>query len=406
MFQFTNIAGRSLVGLGMALAALVPFSGAQAAKFTVLHAFAGGSDGLSPSSGLLMDSAGNLYGTTAGGGSANEGVIYKITSAGVESVLYTFTCGADGGGPSGTLIADSAGNLYGTASECGAGNDGAIFKISPSGAETTIYAFTGGTDSGPGGGLVADASGNLYGKTYYGGSSGCGFGCGTVFEVTPGGVENVLHTFGGGTDGTGPSGPLLLDGAGNLYGTTVYGGTTGYGTLFKIAPGGAETVLYNFCSSSNCADGGVPEGGVIADGAGNFYGTTSLGGANCSGYMGCGTVFELNSAGTESVLYSFDGDFGGTENGWVPFAGLYKDASGNFYGTTASGGKGKCYTVNGCGVVFQLAPGGVETVLKVLTKGRGGAPYAGLIADQHGYLYGTTSTGGTYGYGSVIKIKE
>jgi uncharacterized repeat protein (TIGR03803 family) len=316
----------------------VVFRLSPAGKEKVLHAFAGDStEGASAYFGLVRDAAGNLYGTTQSGGALNDGAVYRINPTGKETVLYSFAAGADGAGPSGVLVRDGAGNLYGTAETGGGiGHQGIVFKLNPAGKETILYSFTGGADgSDPAAGVIRSSTGNLYGTTYAGGSSNKG----EVFRVSPAGKEKVLYSFTGGADGGYPRAGLVQDKAGNFYGTTTAGGT-GFGTVFKLTPAGKEIVLYSF---TGAADGSVPAAGVIRDAAGNFYGTTLFGGSGC----GCGVVFKVATRGKETVLHTFAG---GTTDGSYPFAGLVRDAAGNFYGTASSDGAA------GFGVVFRIKP--------------------------------------------------
>ena len=362
--------------------------GASAAPVeTVLHSFMGGpSDGSFPEAGLIADSSGNLYGTTIAGGKPGYGTVVKLSPGGTETVLHSFTGGTDGAGPLAGLIADSRGNLYGTAEKV-------VFKLSPSGTETVLYSFTGGSDgNGADAGLIADSSGNLYGTTIAGGKSGYG----TVVKLSPGGTETVLYSFcslPNCTDGSFPIAGLIADSSGNLYGTTVFGGASGDGVVFKLTPGGTETVLYSFTGGS---DGANPYAGLFADSSSNLYGTAEYGGArSCLGMnVGCGVVFKLSPSGTETVLYSFTGG----SDGGNPTAGLIADSSGNLYGTTSAGASGSGCGGKfdfGCGVVFKLSPNGTYTVLHSFTGGSdGGVPLAGLIADSSGNLYGTTEGGG------------
>jgi uncharacterized repeat protein (TIGR03803 family) len=259
---------------------------------TVLYSFTGGADGNQPGAGLVFDSSGNLYGTTPYGGRFGSGVVFKLSPAGTETVLYSFTGGADGGNPFSPLILDSKGNLYGTASAGGASYSGVVFKVAPGGTETVLYSFTGAADGGaPYAGLVFDSNGNLYGTAFYGGVSNAG----TVFELSPPAVaggawtENVLHSFTY-ADGAGPyfGTGLLFDANKNLYGITSTGGATDAGVVFKLSPGGTETVLYNFRSG-----GGHPKSiDLLADVNGNLYGTTDE-----DGTLGYGMVFELTGTG-------------------------------------------------------------------------------------------------------------
>jgi uncharacterized repeat protein (TIGR03803 family) len=302
-----------------------------------------------------------------------------------------------------------------------------VFKLDPSGTETPLYDFSGGADgANPHAGLIRDAVGNLYGTTSFGGntSSSCPYGstgCGVVFKLDPSGTETVLHTFSGGTDGANPYAGLIRDAAGNLYGTTSFGGntssscpygSTGCGVVFKLDPTGQHyRVLYPF---SGGADGSAPEAGFVRDAAGNLYGTTGNGGSSCSVCIyGCGVVFKLVAAGNETVLSTFSGGADGSGPG--PNR-LIRDPSGNLYGTTSSGGNtsSSCPVgiYGGCGVVFKLDPSGKETVLYTFSGGADGwESLGGLIRDRAGNLYGTTGFGGnfsgscnTYGCGMLFKL--
>jgi uncharacterized repeat protein (TIGR03803 family) len=379
---------------------------------TVLYSFRGGEDGASSALGnLVMDKQGNLYGTTPSGGIANSsctsgscGTVFKVSPAGKEKVLYRFTGGADGASPQAGLVIDQAGNLYGTTfaggiQNCAGKGCGTVFKVSPAGQETVLYSFTGGDDGGlPIGGLVMDKTGNLYGTT----EDSAPLTFGTVFKLTPSGTETVLHTFTGGSDGVSPSyGNLLMDTRGNLYGTTQAGGSSQGGTVFRVTPSGTETVLYAFKGG---ADGKLPFGSLAMDKQGRIYGTTSLGGMPC----GCGTVYRLTPSGTETVLYTFQGG----ADGLGPLGGVVLDSAGNLYGTTEFGGSTTCTPVT-CGTVFKVSTSRTETVLHsfVLNGSDGIIPFSGLLMDKQGNFYGTTADGGTgtgaacpAGCGSVYKV--
>jgi len=257
---------------------------------------------------LIRDSAGNLYGQSIG-------VVFKLTPAGRFIVLHTFTAG----GPPGSLARDSAGNLYGYD---GVGT-GSLFKLTPSGAYSLLYTFCSQSNcadgSNPVGAPIIKSDGNFYGNTSDGGS----LNNGTIFEVTPQGQETVLYSFMGGSDGANPTSKLTQDAAGNLYGTTYNGGGNNYysdGVVFKLTPTGVESVLYAFCSLSGCADGVEPEGPVILDVGGNVYGTTSEGGSTNDG-----VVFKLSPSGEETIIYDAPG---------LPGVGtaVVMDKSGNLYG--------------------------------------------------------------------------
>jgi len=316
---------------------------------SVLYSFLGGTtDGLRPAAGLIMDSAGNLYGTTSAGGpnistggSDGDGTVFEVRTSGTQGVLYFFAGSpTDGLRPYAGLVMDSAGNLYGTTEAGGANLDGTVFKLSPTGTETVLYSFGAVPDgSGPFAGLIMDGAGNLYGTTFAGGAASGG----TVFKLSPTGAESVLYSFNGGTtDGDGPRAGLIMDSAGNLYGTTSAGGSSNDGTVFKLSPAGTETILYSF--KGGTSDGAIPDSGVIADGTGNLYGITGSGGANNRG-----TVFKISAASTESILYSFAG---GASDGSGP-VGLMMDSAGNLYGTTNFGGA-YCVSQGGCGTVFKM----------------------------------------------------
>jgi uncharacterized repeat protein (TIGR03803 family) len=248
---------------------------------TVLYRFSGISGDGFPQDGVVRDSSGNLYGTTQNGGPDNAGTVFKIDPAGEKTVLYSFTGSTDGGYPMAGVVLDTEGNLYGTTFGGGSGA-GTVFKVNPTGEETVFYAFTGSTDGGyPEAGVIRDSRGNMYGTTYSGGTDGLG----TVFEVYANGQETVLHNFTGGSDGGLPLGASLArDSAGNLYGTTPQGGSTDFGVVFKIDVKGNETILHTFSGSG----GKVPYGTLVIDKAGNLYGTTFEGGA-----YGGGVVFKI-----------------------------------------------------------------------------------------------------------------
>ncbi len=371
----------------------------QAQTFTVLYTFTGGADGGQPYAGLIVDNKGNLYGTTSEGGSGllgcpkGCGTVFKVDSAGNETVLHNFgQITTDGASPMfGSLIRDSAGNLYGTTSFGGTYDSGTIFRLSASGKET-VLSFAGGAKGGfPYAGLTPDTAGNVYGTTYYRGTGCPPYGCGTVFKVSSTGKETVLYSFTGGADGGYLWDGVVRDSAGNLYGTTLDGGTSNYGTVFKVDSTGNKTVLHSFPEGE---DGGDPYAGLIRDSAGNLYGTTSAGGAS-----GGGTVFKVDSSGNETILYSFCSKTL-CEDGEAPFAGLAMDSAGNLYGTTYYGGFDLYY-----GVVFKLDPTGKETVLYNFTgSDDGGLTYAGVVLDSAGNIYGTTPSYGAYGYGTAFKI--
>ena len=325
---------------------------------SVLHSFGAAGDGANPVAALAEDAAGNLYGTTLYGGTGKCtlgcGTVFKLTPSGDETVLHSFTAniGSDGNSPEAGVILDAAGNLYGTTLEGGWGSChggcGTVYEVSSAGVEKVLWNFEGGAVGSwhPEGGLVMDAVGNLYGNVMFGGG-GAGNGCGLVFKLSNNGTkwgETVLHRFLKSTDGCQPVAALTLDSVGNLYGITEFGGTSNYGTVFKVTAAGKETVLVNFDGTN----GRLPQSALVQDAEGNFYGTTNFGPdtAGCSG-LGCGTVFKMTPAGVESVYFAFPDN---EQDGEYPL-GVVLDSAGNLYGTTpvTMGGQ---YPGN----VFQIAP--------------------------------------------------
>ncbi|MGA2373610.1 MAG: choice-of-anchor tandem repeat GloVer-containing protein [Candidatus Korobacteraceae bacterium] len=386
---------------------------AQAQTYQVLYNFTGGQDGAYPEAGLTMDGGGNLYGTAYQGGSMNRGTVYKLAHRGTGwalSPLYNFTGQGDGGAPIAGVVFGPNGTLYGTTEfagqDCGEGC-GVVFNVRPPTAicktvicpwtETVIYSFRGDTDgANPGyGDLTFDQAGNIYGTTYFGGTNSQG----VVYKLTPSNgkwTESAIHTFSGASDGENPYSSVIFDTSGNLYGTTFAGGAHGYGTVYQLTPNGSnwtENTLYAFQSATN---GGKPFGGVVFDTAGNLYGATSSGGSGSGG-----TAYELmpsNGSWTFDLLYSFTG------SAYLPgsYGSLTKDSAGNFYGTTVKDG------ANGVGSVFKLTPSNGGWTLTDLYDFAGGSdgeiPYGSVLIDASGNLYGTASGGGANGYGVIWEI--
>jgi uncharacterized repeat protein (TIGR03803 family) len=380
-----------------ALAIFVPPGEAKTKTYRVLHSFNNNVGGDEPVAGLIEDANGNFYGTTIAKGMGEDGTVFMVPAGSNKpKILHTFTGGGtDGSDPYAGVIMDQAGNLYGTT--VGGGDsitsEGTVYKIDPEDNETLLHSFDGGSDGAfVYAGVVMDGAGNLYGTTSMGGTDSKGI----VYKLAADGTEKVLHTFTGGSDGGEPFAGLILDKKGNLYGTTFYCGANDDGVVFELAPGGKETVLYSFKGGSGGAN--PYAGSLIADTAGNFYGMTYAGGAK-----GDGAVYELKLDGTETVLHSFAGG----SDGAAPFAGLIIDSAGNLYGTTQSGGMTCNGMGSGCGTVFKLAPDGTETVLHAFKGGLDGIePSCTLFADGAGNLYGTTIYGGLYESGTIFTIRE
>jgi len=405
--------------LTLLLAAAILSAPAQAQTFTVLHTFKG-ADGAEPIGVLVLDRAGNIYGTTGIGGGGTRcpnfsnsgcGTAFMLNKAGKEVGLYSFD-GTNGAGPYAGLLRDAAGNFFGTT--IGGGTDGqscdgtqgygcgVAFKLTKAGKET-VYKFQGTPDGYfPESLLVEDPAGDLYGTTYLGGADTLG----TVFKIDTKGNETILHSFAGPPEGGGDGAfsyeGVIMDAVGNLYGVTSRGGAYGAGVVYELAAGGGETVLYSFTGSS---DGSGPDSVLLLDSQGNLYGTTAGGGNSC-GVNGCGVVFELSPqpGGTwaESVLYAFC-SLPDCTDGQEPGSGpLVMDFAGNIYGTTYFGGAYRNCNGDGCGVVFKLDAAGKETVLHSFTGGSDGAsPVAGLAMDSSDNLYGTTQGGGATCYPSL-----
>jgi len=384
---------------------------------TILYSFGSVPSGLDPQdpyAALVMDTAGNLYGTTRDGGTFGVGTVFRLDTSGTLTVLHAFTtAGTDGNNPYAGLVMDTAGNLYGTANPSVSAPGGTVFKIhTPDNSFAVLHTFTGVDGANPTGTVILDGAGNLYGTASAGGSGSCvnfitneQLGCGTVFKLdlaTNPPTETVLYSFKGGSDGDGPIAGLITDAAGNLYGTTSAGGSPisetcsgqtgvvgGCGTVFKLDPATnppTETVLYSFKGGS---DGALPYAGLVMDAAGNLYGTTSEGGpGTCTGrnqvVVGCGTVFKLDPAGNETVLYSFTG---GSDGAFPLYGHLVMDPAGNFYGTASS-----FLALGGFGTVFKLTvqtPAPTITSISPTSSIAGGAGFT-LTVNGTNFINGST----------------
>jgi uncharacterized repeat protein (TIGR03803 family) len=381
------------------------------------------STGWYPSAAIARDSAGNIYGTTIEGGANRQscgggegcGNIFKISPTGQQTILYTFTSSlrGDGIGSNGVIL-DGGGNLYGSTQGGGSSEEGTVFELTSSGSYSVLHTFTGGTKDGyePGAVVVMDSAGNLYGSTVAGGGTGCSPnpGCGIIYKITSSGQETVLYRFTGGAGGWVPDSTLMLDSAGDLYGTAAYGGSYtnlvcqpyGCGIVFKLDTSGNFNVLYSFTGG---ADGTTPRAGLVMDASGNLYGDAGGGGdLSCGAGYGCGTVFEIDSSGNFTVLYAFTGSSGDGEG---PDGTLLRDSAGNLYGTTYEGGNLSCNEGSGCGIVFRLDTSGNETILHAFAGGTtdGEYPDSALITDGKGNLYGTTFNGGTANGGVIFEVR-
>jgi uncharacterized repeat protein (TIGR03803 family) len=410
-FARTSVVLPTLVLLALIVVAT---QSAQAQTYQVIHTFTGGQDGGNPYAGLTLDKAGNLYGTTGYGGAYGNGIVYQLRHKGsgwTFNPLYNFGFGGrgDGATPLGGVIVGPDGSLYGTTAGGGSAGVGTVFRLRPPPhacttalcpwAETVIYSFKGGADgANPGyGNLAFDQEGNIYGTTTSGGDTKplgpCKGGCGTVFELSPsdgGWNENIVHVFTG-NDGDEPLSGVVLDQTGNLYGTTFAGGegSCNCGTVYELTHSGSgwtESLLYSFTGGS---DGDTPDGGLIFDPSGNLYGTTS----------NIATAFELTPSGG-TWIYSLLYAFGYFDLQCGPRANLAMDGAGNLYGTTT------CTVPNG--TVFKLTPSNdgtwTYTLLHGFTGPDGEYPQCNVVIDANGNLYGTTVAGGFDGVGVVWEI--
>jgi uncharacterized repeat protein (TIGR03803 family) len=389
----------------------------------ILYTFTGKADGGASFGPLAIDKSGNLYGVGYVGGSNNMGVAFELSQTGstwIETVIYNFAGGQDGYSPEGGLIFDKAGNLYGTT--VGGGNAagctpssgcGTVFELKPAAAglwtESVLFSFGNAyaLDVSPST-LSMDSDGNLYGTTYYGGASGfCSSGCGSAYELSPNAsgawTETVLDNFNIQPGGYNPTGGVVFGPGGRVYGTTGLGGLAGglNGTVFEATPNpnGSWTVTTPFAFPTT--DGDVSQSTLIEDPEGNLYGTTALGGLS-----NIGTVFKLSPASgkwKEQLLFTFAGSVYGAATGSFPSAGLIMDSAGNLYGTAFGGG------AHNLGAVFELSPttsgSWNETVLYSFAGGSDGEnPAAALVFDSSGSLYGTTEYGGLYSNGTVFEL--
>ncbi|MGD0189830.1 MAG: choice-of-anchor tandem repeat GloVer-containing protein [Rhizomicrobium sp.] len=393
MNRFSGNFARRLSRSVAALVVIAVAGPSQAANVRVLYAFQGGGDGAGPMHGVIGDKEGNLYGTTSeGGGSgcggSGCGTLFKLAPGGTETVLYAFQGGSDGSSPS-ALVRDEHGNLYGMTQTggdltCYSQGCGTVFKLEPDGTKTVLHTFEGGSDGrNPDAGLLR-YKGNLYGMTVAGGT----YDVGTIFKLTPQGSESILYSFAtnGEYDVGSPLDSLIADKQGYLYGTGSGGGTNqSAGGVFKLAPDGTETVLYNFCSQPACADGRIPYSALTLDKAGNLYGTTIVGGVDY------GTVFRLAPDGTETVIHDFDPGVDGS----LPQQRLLVDKGGNLWGTIFSDAQ-TCPQ----GLVYELSPGGSETLICLPAQS------TGALVRRNGMILGTASGGAQYGNGVVFALTK
>jgi uncharacterized repeat protein (TIGR03803 family) len=375
-----------------------------AQTFTTVHSF-NGTDGNNSQASLLQATNGYFYGVTVHGGANNDGTIFAMRSGGALMTIHSFN-GTDGISPWPGLAQGSNGNLYGTTNAGGANANGTVFTITPSGTFRTLYNFCSRSNckdgSTPYGALVQGSDGNFYGTTLYGGTAGSG----TVFRVTPGGVLSTLHSFQNNSlDGAYPYAALIQASDGNFYGTTFSGGEGDVGTIFRISSDGTLTIIYNFCASGfPCPDGGNPQGGLVQSSNGYLYGTAARGGdfATCNLFVNCGTVYRVSLNGALTTLHKFV-----STDGLGPLTSMIQGSNGVLYGVTTWGGSSNV-CADGCGTIFAITPTGDFATLHNFCSESGCAdgatPVGGLIQATSGAFYGTTGIGGANNMGEVYGL--
>jgi uncharacterized repeat protein (TIGR03803 family) len=378
----------------------------SAQTFTTLVNF-DGTNGASPAFvSLVQGLDGNFYGTTLDGGANGSGTVFKVTPTGILTTLYSFCsqkgC-TDGSSPLGGLALGADGSFYGTTYIGGTTVNricrdgcGTVFKITPQGILTTLHSFNLSEDGNyPYAQLIQGTDGNFYGTTVQGPSQ---YGAGTVFEITPGGLFKTLYRFNL-DEGGGPIGGLVQATDGNFYGTTSDGGANSAGTVYQFTPGGAYSTLYNFCSLSGCEDGGYSSAALFQGSDGSLYGTTEGGGLPlCYEGEGCGTIFKVTLQGALTNLYSFTGP-----DGSDPYGPVIQATDGNFYGTTNEGGNSPSCS-SGCGTIYKITTVGILTTLHDFDVTDGYAPEGGLVQGTNGSFYGTTLNGGSKPQGTAFAL--
>jgi uncharacterized repeat protein (TIGR03803 family) len=393
----TNLNGRSYAGL-VFLACLATAIAATSQDFTVLINF-NFTNGSSPQSTPAQGRSGNLYGTTVDGGAYSDGLLFRISSGG--DFASVGLDGNNGAGPVGSLVLGTDGYFYGTATTGGIRTEGTVFRVSPDGTLETVYEFClllGCSDGAiPYTGLTLGSNGQVYGTTLVGGSGCDPRGCGTVFKITPTRHLMTLYRFSG-ANGSSPEGTLVLAADGSLYGTTENGGSEkcegGCGTLFRISPSGELTTLHAFHGD----DGAQPSGSIVLTADGSLYGGTKVGGdLSCNTPYGCGTVFKLAANGAFTTLHTFE-----LTDGSSPGGGLKQATDGNLYGTTSFGGISN--PVCSCGTVFMITPEGVLTTLHKFDGTDGWQPVAALEQATSGVFYGTAAAGGSDNQGTAFTL--
>jgi uncharacterized repeat protein (TIGR03803 family) len=415
--MYPNHVPRSIFSLFASLLLSLSLASAAVSE-RVLHSFLGTPDGGNPSARLIADANGNLYGTGAIGGEFGDGCVFKLSASSngtwTETILYSFS-GSDGQAPDASLLFDSVGNLYGTTAAGGAYSGGVAFELSPSWSlpwsETILHNFGNGTDgSDPQAEMIFDAAGNLYGTTQFGGTGSGYQNGGTVFRLTPsasGWTETLLYSFPGsysGPDGDLPGGSVVMDASGNLFGVAQAGGQYGKGAVYELSPNGDGTFNESIIHSFNISNGDLPNSTLVFDGAGHLYGTTLFGGnTTACPDEGCGTVFRLTKTASNTWASTVLRELNKTTDGWEMVGPVAFDSAGNLYAAAQAGG------YKGSGTIFELSPRATapwfERVVHYFANTPDGAdPAAGVIVNSAGDLFGTTSGGGSAQFGTLFEI--
>jgi uncharacterized repeat protein (TIGR03803 family) len=410
MRKFNSSTQASTIALAFTTLFLISTSIALSAQVTVIQSFAG-FDGDNSQAALLQTMNGQLYGTTVYGGKINKGTVFEVTTSGVLTTLHSFL-GPDGANPWPALVNGHDGFFYGTTNyggsgtACGSSGCGTVFRITPTGTLTTLHSFNATDGANPQGGLVQGTDGNFYGATLFDAGGSCVLGCGTIFKISPTGAFTTLHSFTGGADGGYVYAALIQATDGNFYGVTFTGGSADEGTVFQMTPSGTVTTIHNFCTAGvPCPDGGNALGGLVQASDGNLYGTAPRGGdASCSlgGYDGCGTIFRITLGGTFTLLHDFH-----YTDGAGPLTRMVQGTDGFLYGVTTNGGSSSACS-GGCGTIYRISTSGPFSLLYNFCSASGctdgATPVGGLIQGIDGKFYGTTAIGGASNMGEVYSL--
>lgn len=378
------VARRLLSAFALSLVTPAAFAGTNLTIQLLSEFVSSGAGPNYPYGRLVQGTNGDFYGTTYSGGVSNKGTVFKLTSTGTWSTLFSFS-GTNGANPSfGGLMLASDGNFYGNCYVGGVSNKGSLFRISHSGSFSNLFSFRNTNGSSPNGWLAQGTDGSFYGTTFGGGTSNMG----TIYRMTPAGVVSSLLSFKG-TNGANPYAGLTAAGDGNFYGTTYNGGSNDLGTIFRVSTNGVLNLLVSFTGTNGAYPGSGPRTGLALGSDGHLYGTTEYGGPTDDG-----TVFRVTTNGVFTNLFSFS-----ATNGYSPFAGVVEGPDGNFYGTT-SGGSG----VSSNGTAFRISHAGMLETVVFFDYTNGPSPIGDLALGRDGNFYGSTVSGGYDGVGALFRL--